>query len=152
MVLPTYIPIVDAAKKYGYALDELKKLAQSGKINAVQLPNGDLVVSEKQLEFPEINSLEELKQYKDTHFGELKDQATWIAQAERDYGVPNPTISKWVKDGYIQVMGKDMNRTMISKQDVAFYATMHNQFGRQGRRLFDDQGLPYKPKTGPLAK
>lgn len=44
--LPTYIPIADAARKYGYALDELKKMAQSGKINAVQLPDGDVIVSE----------------------------------------------------------------------------------------------------------
>ncbi len=32
--------------KYGYALAELKRLAQSGKIKAVQLPDGDMVVSE----------------------------------------------------------------------------------------------------------
>ena len=29
--IPTYIPIKDAAKKYGYVLVELKRLAQSGK-------------------------------------------------------------------------------------------------------------------------
>ncbi len=45
--LPTYIPIKDAAAKYGYGLRDLKRMAQSGKIKAVQLPDGDMVVSEK---------------------------------------------------------------------------------------------------------
>ena len=62
--LPTYIPIKDAAKRYGYDLDELKSLAQSGKIKAVQLPDGDMVVSKNELEFPEINSKEELEAYR----------------------------------------------------------------------------------------
>ena len=61
--LPTYIPIKDAATKYGYGLRELKRLAQSGKIKAVQLPGGDMVVSENELEFPVIKTKKELEAY-----------------------------------------------------------------------------------------
>ena len=101
---------------------------------------------------PEIKTKEELQAYKDKHYADLKGKITWISQAERDYDIPNPTISKWVKVGYIRVMGKNMNRTLINEQDMAFYAAIHKKFGGQGRHLFDENGLPQRPKTGPLAK
>jgi predicted site-specific integrase-resolvase len=150
--IPTYIPIKDAADKYGYALDELKRLAQSGKINAVRLPGGDMVVSENELEFPIIKTKEELKAYKDKHYADLAGKETWVSKAARDYEIPHQSISQWIKAGYIRKVGMDKNRVLVSEQDVAFYANMHKKFGGQGRRLFDEHGLPYRPKTGPLAK
>ena len=150
-LVPTYIPIKDAAAKYGYALAELKRLAQSGKIKAVQLPGGDMVVSENELEFPVIKNQDELKAYKDKHYAELAGEATWISEAARKYDVPNPSVTRWVQAGFIKKMGVDKNRLLISEQDVAFYADVHKKFGGQGRRLFDENGLPQRPKTGPLA-
>jgi hypothetical protein len=150
-LVPTYIPIKDAAKKYGYALADLKRLAQSGKIKAVKLPDGDMIVSENELEFPDIKSKEELQAYKDKHYPKLAEKTTWISKAARDYKVSQPNIGRWVQAGYICQVGKDMNKILISEQDVAFYADVHNKFGGRGRRLFDENGLPQRPKTGPLA-
>ena len=149
--IPTYIPIKDAAKKYGYTLADLKRLAQSGKIKAVKLPDGDMVVSKNELEFPDIKTKEEIKNYKDKHYADLAGKETWISKASRDYKVSQQSIGRWVETGYIRQMGQDMNRTLISEQDVAFYANLHNQFGKRGRRLFDENGFPQRPKTGPLA-
>ena len=145
--IPTYIPVADAAKKYGYDLDELKRLAQSGKINAVRLPDGGMVVSENELEFPVINTKEELEVYKSKKYPQLAGKSTWISKAAREYNVSQQSIGRWVRAGYIRKMGQDMNRILISEQDVAFYADMHNQFGKRGRRLFNDNGLPQRPGT-----
>mgnify|MGYP002641732890 CR=1 FL=1 len=150
--IPTYIPIKDAAKKYGYALAELKRLAQSGKIKAVQLPSGDMVVSENELEFPEIKTKEELKAYKDKHYADLAGKETWISKAARDYKVSQPNVGRWVQAGFIRQVGQNMNKILINEQDVAFYADMHNQFGKRGRQLFGEDGIPRRPGTGPLAK
>ncbi len=150
-LLPTYIPIEDAAVKYGYGLAELKRLAQSGKIKAAQLPDGDMIVSESELEFPDIKTKEELKAYKDRHYADLAGKSTWISKAARDYQVSQPNVGRWVQAGYIQKLGKEQNRILIKEQDVAFYADIHKKFGRRGRRLFDENGLPQRPKTGPLA-
>jgi hypothetical protein len=152
MALPTYIPIADAAKKYGYDLDELKKMAQSGKISAAVLPGGDMVVSANELEFPKINTKKELDAYKNKHYGDLQGKSTWISKAAREHNVPHQSIMRWVQAGYIRQMGQEMNKILISEQDVAFYAAMHNQFGKRGRQLFDEKGIPQRPKTGPLAK
>jgi hypothetical protein len=149
--LPTYIPIKDAAAKYGYGLRDLKRMAQSGKIKAVQLPGGDMIVSENELEFPVINSKEELEAFKQEKYPELAGKTTWISQAAREYQVPHQSIVRWIQAGYIQKFGKEQNRLLISEQDTAFYSDMHKKFGGRGRQLFDDNGLPQRPKTGPLA-
>jgi predicted site-specific integrase-resolvase len=146
LALPTYIPIEDAAVKYGYGLAELKRMAQSGKIKAVQLPDGDMIVSENELEFPVIKTKEELQAYKEQHYADLAGKTTWISKAARDYSINHATIVRWVRAGYIQELGKEKNRRLISKQDVAFYATLHKKFGMKGRKLFDQNGLPQRPK------
>jgi predicted site-specific integrase-resolvase len=150
-LVPTYIPIKDAAVKYGYGLAELKRLAESGKIKAVKLPDGDMIVSENELEFPEIKTEEELKAYKDKHYADLEGKETWVSQAARKYEVPHQNIVRWIKAGYIRKFGMDQNKVLISEQDVAFYVGMHKKFGGKGRRLFNVTGFPQRPKTGPLA-
>ena len=149
--IPTYIPIKDAAKKYGYTLADLKRLAQSGKIKAVKLPDGDMVVSENELEFPDIKTKEELKAYKDKYYADLVGKETWVSNAARKYDIPHQNIVRWLQAGYIRKLGNEQNRTLVSEQDVAFYVAFHKKFGKKGRRLFDENGLPQRPKTGSLA-
>ena len=150
-ILPTYIPVAEAAEKYGYDLDELKKMARSGKINAAVLPDGDMVVSDASIK-AKILKKEDLPEYK--KFADLKDKEVWVSQAARDYEVPAPTISTWVKAGFIKVVGMDRNRKMLKAQDVAYCAKIYHRYkelGTQGRRIFDEKGMPYKAKTGELA-
>ncbi len=49
MTLPTYIPIEDAARRLGLNVAQLRLLAESGKIEAAQLPDGDVMVDENVL-------------------------------------------------------------------------------------------------------
>ena len=146
--IPTYIPIKDAAKKYGYALAELKRLAQSGKIKAVQLPSGDMVVSESSVKAKQ--KKEDLPEYK--KFSSLKGNPIWLSEAERKYDISTQTLSRWVKAGYIPKIGLDGNRVLLNEQDVAYCAEIYKKRGGQGRRIFAEDGTPYKPKTAPLAE
>ena len=43
--LPTYIPLPEAADKYDVSENVLTQLIQTGKIDAVQLPSGEVLVS-----------------------------------------------------------------------------------------------------------
>lgn len=148
MALPTYIPIADAADKYGYDLDELKKMAQSGKINAAVLPGGDMVVSENSVK--EKTRKEDLPEFK--QFNSLAQLPIWLSEAERKYGISTPTLSRWVKAGYISKIGLDGNRVLLNEQDVAYCAEIYKKRGGQGKRIFAQNGTPYQPKTGPLAE
>ena len=147
MALPIYIPIADAAEKYGYALDELKKMAQSGKINAAVLSDGDVVVSESSVK-AKVLKKEDLPEHK--KFADLAGKATWVSKAAREYDLPLSTISRWTQLGYIKKMGKQSNKTLLSAQDMAYCAEIHQTRGGQGKRIFNADGTPYTPKTGPL--
>ena len=146
MVLPTYIPIKDAAAKYGYALTDLKRLAQSGKINAAVLPDGDMVVSENSVQ--ESLKKEDLPEYK--KHAELAEETIWVSKAARDYGISHSTVVRWAQLGYIRKMGKQGNKTLLSAQDMAYCAEIYNTRKGQGKRIFNPDGTPYTPKTGPL--
>jgi hypothetical protein len=146
--IPTYIPIKDAAKKYGYVLADLKRLAQSGKIKAVKLPNGDMVVSETSVkEKLKKEDLPEYKKHKD-----LAKNPIWLSEAERIYEVSTQTLSRWVKAGYISKIGLDGNRVLLNEQDVAYCAEIYKKRGGQGKRIFAEDGTPYKSKTAPLVE
>jgi hypothetical protein len=43
--IPTYLPLVEAAQKYDLSEQVLTQLIQAGKIEAVRLPSGELLVS-----------------------------------------------------------------------------------------------------------
>ena len=147
MTLPIYIPVTEAAEKYGYDLDELKKMARSGKINAAVLPDGDMVVSDASIKAKTLKK-EDLPEYK--KFADLADEVTWGSKAERDYEIPTPTISRWVKSGYIKKRGVQGRKVLLSAQDVAYCAEIYKTRGGQGKRIFAENGTPYVPKTGPL--
>jgi len=145
--IPVYMPLEEAAEKYGYALAELKRLARSGKISAAVLPDGDMVVSEDSVK--KKLRKEDLLEYK--KFADLANETTWVMKASRDYDIPQPTISRWIKSGYIKKMGKEGTKTLLNAQDVAYCAEIYKIRGGQGKRVFDSEGMPYIPKTGPLS-
>ncbi|GAP10190.1 hypothetical protein BECAL_01352 [Bellilinea caldifistulae] len=147
VTLPTFLPVVEAARKYGLDETRLRALIEKGKIRAGVVA-GEMVVSEDEVRDQAVTRKEDLPEYK--KHAHLKGKPIWISEAERKYGVPNPTVSVWVKRGLIKVLGYEKNRKLIDEADVAYCAEIYNQRRGQGKWLFDDNGLPYKPKTGPL--
>jgi predicted site-specific integrase-resolvase len=148
--IPKYIPISQAASELGVNKTKLLDLASLGKIEAIQLPDGEFAVNEKTLQKP--LQKEDLPEYK--QFAHLSNETTWISQASRDYDIPHPTIINWTKDGFIEVVGKEGNKKLLNAQDVAYCAFIYKKYqeeGTQGRRIFDDDGTPYEPKSGPFA-
>jgi len=93
---------------------------------------------------------EDLPEYK--AFAHLTGVPIWVSEAARAHNIPQQTISRWIKTGIIKRIGENGNKILIDAADVAYCAKIyHDRNTKQGRRLFDDDGLPYKLKTGPLA-
>ncbi len=151
MNLPQFLPLPEAARKYGFSQARLKALIESGTIRAAMIGE-EVVVSEDQVRGQAIQEKglrkEDLPEYqKHAH---LKGQAIWISEAARKYNILQPTLSKWVRAGIINVLGKEANRILIDEADVAYCAEIYRKRGKPGRILFNPDGTPYKPKTGPL--
>jgi predicted site-specific integrase-resolvase len=149
--LPQFVPLPKAAERLEMREDELRRLVDSGKIDAIALPDGDVAVSEKDMTEP--LRKEDLPEYK--KFDHLSNETTWSRKAERDYEIPAATISTWVESGLIKKVGSEGRKVLLDAQDVAYCALVYNRYkenGTQGRRIFNENGTPYKPKTGLFAK
>jgi predicted site-specific integrase-resolvase len=147
LTLPTYLPLAEAAQKYGMSVRHLKTLINDGTIKAAMVMN-NLVVDEDEVA-KTIQRKEDLPEYK--KHAHLKGTPIWISEASRKYSVPNPTITVWAQRGLIKFLGYEKNRKLLDEADVAYCAEIYHQRRGQGKWLFDKDGLPYKPKTGPLA-
>jgi predicted site-specific integrase-resolvase len=144
--LPTYLPIAEAARKYGMSVSRLRALINDGKIKAAMVMN-NLVVDEDEVRAKTIQRKEDLPEYK--KHAHLKGVPIWVSEAARKYQITDRTIINWVERGFIKTLGYEKNRRLLDEADVAYCAEIYNQNKGQGKWTFDKYGLPRK-KTGPL--
>ncbi len=140
------LPIEAAARQWGLSVDELRQRAEAGMIKLyITTVDGRKI---EMVEAPERPlRKEDLPEYqKHAH---LRGVPTWISRAAREYGIPQPTISKWVRKGLIRILGRDGNKKLIDSADVAYCAEIYRRRGGRGRWLFDENGLPYEPRYRP---
>ncbi len=151
VTLPVFLPLPEAARKYGLDEAHLRTLIEKGKIRAGVVA-GEMVVNEEEVRGEAIEQRglrkEDLPEYQ--MHADLKGKPIWIAKAARDYQIPHPTILRWVKAGYIKQLGLSGNKVLVDEADVAYCSEIYKKRGKQGRILFNSDGTPYKPKTGSL--
>jgi len=144
--LEKYIPLPDAARRLGLTMKSLNALIDSGIIKAIKL-NGDIAVSENELEHTITQE----------QFEHLRGKAITISLAAQEYGVPPGTIKGWVSRGLIAILADSPSVSVhhgpgrpgmeIDLADLAYCAAVYKaQGGKRGKRLFDEDGQPYRPK------
>lgn len=85
--------------------------------------------------------IEETPEYK--KFKRLKGKPIHVAAAARKYDVPQPTISRWVKKGFIPVIGKDgPQKLLLDESYVAYCAHVYCLAPGSGKWAFTKNGLP----------
>ncbi len=147
--VPTYLPLSQAARKYNISENVLTRMIQDGRIDAAQLPSGELLVSDDGLN--QTKTKEQIIEEKFTH---LQGQAITISEAAQKYNVPGTTIRNWIKAGYIQTLG-DSYPTNINEADIAYCADVYGP--RKSANitrvpLLSENGLPYQLKRPELAE
>jgi len=140
--LPVFIPLPEAARKYNLTEDVLTQLVQDGRIEAAQLPTGDVVVSDTALDQAKTK-----EQIIDEKFRHLQGRALSMSESSRKYGIAHPTVYRWVKKGYIKRLGREGTKVLIDASEMAYCAEVYRlEGGRQGKRIFDRDGNPYQLK------
>ena len=147
--LPVFIPLSEAARKYGLDEDYLRQMVERGKIRAAMVA-GEMVVSEEEVrgEAIEVKALrkEDLPEWK--QFAHLNDKGIGLSEAAGKYRVNIPTIYRWYKSGFIKEIGRKTVRggtkILLNEADVAYCVFVY-QSSRwsQGKRVFSKTGLPY---------
>ena len=113
--VPTYLPLPEAARKYELSEKVLTQLIQAGKIEAVQLPSGELLVSANN-DPQKIRTREQIIAEK---FGDLIEQPITVSEASKRYKVLGRTIREWISLDYIQVVD-DSYPMKIDEAEVAY--------------------------------
>jgi len=107
--VPTYIPLPEAAQKLGLSEQVLTQLIQAGKIDAVQLPSGELLV-------PADNGYETKEQILQEKYTDLVGQWITITEAAQKYEIPRSTMEKWIEKKHIQIIDPDRHTKRIMSQ------------------------------------
>jgi hypothetical protein len=149
--IPTYLPLPKAARKYGLSEKVLTQLVKAGKIEAVQLPSGELLVPSDNGQF------ETKKDISAKEFNHLRRQSITVTEAAAKYSLNRDTVLEWVKREYIHVI-KPGYRMELDEADVAYCAKIYRQKLKEysgqlrGVTIFDEEGNPYQLIHPDLAK
>ena len=149
VTLPTFLPLSEAARKYGMEEARLRTLIEKGKIRAGVVA-GEMVVSEEEVRGEAIQEKglrkEDLPEWK--QYAHLNGKGIGLSEAAGKYNVNLPTIYRWYKSGFIKEIGRKTVRggtkILLNEADVAYCAFVY-QSSRwsQGKRVFGKNGLPY---------
>jgi hypothetical protein len=152
--IPTYLPLPKAARKYGLSEKVLTQLVQAGKIEAVRLPSGEVLV-------PADNG-SKIPQTKDEiiteKFAHLRGRRISPYAAEKKYdGIHRSNFIRWARAGYIEILREENRLLEMDAADVAYCAYVYSQkkaeYGGNvaGVRIFDKEGNPYEVKYPDLS-
>jgi hypothetical protein len=153
--VPTYIPLSEAAQQHGLSEQALTQLIQAGKIEAVQLPSGELLVPSDG-NGHELGTKEELISAK---FAHLRGQriSPYAAQKEHE-GIHRGNFIRWARAGYIEILHEEEKLIELDAADVAYCAYVYKQkkleYGGKiaGVKIFDEDGNPYQVKYPDLSE
>lgn len=154
--VPTYVPLSEAARKYDLSEKVLTQLIQAGKIEAVRLPSGELLVSAENGQY---KSKEEIIA---EEFSHLLGETISASEASRRYSDDQIKIypsrfSDWAKAGYI-ASEFDGYRLLLDEAEVAYcakiYRAKYEEYGGRltGVTIFDEDGNPYQLKYPEVAQ
>lgn len=157
--VPTYLPLVDAAQKYGLSEKALTQLIQAGKIEAVQLPTGELLVpADSNGSTPRTK-----EQIIAEEFAHLRGRTISVSEASRKYSqmfgvqIVHANFSRWTTAGYIKILERGY-RLLLDEADAAYcakiYAEKYREYSGQmsGVHVFDEMGNPYQLKYREVAE
>ncbi len=143
--LPRYIPLAEALRRFRISEEVLKEAISSGKIRVAHIGE-EVTVAEQDVR--ELAKGQEVVVVRREDFEHLRGNKLGIAEAARKYGIGHPTLSRWVRRGYIQKVGQVGQKILIDEADVAYAVTIYRlKRGRKGMRIFDKDGRPYHPHS-----
>jgi len=150
--IPTYLPLPEAARRYDLPENLLTQLIQAGKIDAVRLVSGEVLVPANN-DTQKIRSKEQIigKKFKD-----LIDQPITITEASEKYNIPGSTIREWIPLEYVHIINSGGYPMKLDESEIAYCAEVYHERKasgiRSGAPLLDENGLPYELKHPELSE
>ncbi len=148
VTLPTYLPIQEAARKYGLDEARIRTLINDGIIKAAMIGETIVVAESEVQQQGKALRKEDLPEWK--KHAHLKGYEIGVGEGARKYDIPVSTLHRWAMKNIVKIVRREGQKVLLDEADVAYCAEVYSRRKGQGKWLFDENGLPYKPKTGPL--
>jgi hypothetical protein len=133
----------------------LTRLIEAGKIEAVQLPSGEVLVSAESNGYQSKTK----EQIIGAKFAHLRGQTITPYAAQKKYdGIHRNNFINWARSGYIKIHQEADRLIELDEADVAYCAYIYKQKKEEyggslaGVTIFDDKGNPYQLKYEELAR
>ncbi len=148
--LPTFIPLEEAAQRYGLSRAALTRLVEDGKIKAAHV-NGGIAVAqdETQTIVHKVTAIMAIRDKLWSQVKHLEDEPISMSQACEKYPEINfASLSRWVIQGYIRTLNSPTNigrghKKLLNEADVAYTAAILRMRGkRPGKRVFTSELTP----------
>ncbi len=125
--LPTYIPLAEAARRYGLSGAALRRAVENGIIRAVRLLGEGIAVADEDVAV--MAAQQEAR-------GE-GDELVSLNEAARRLGIDSSTVWWWYKHGWLEKKGAGArNAVMVSwKRVQGLHKLYQKRGGQRGRRL-----------------
>lgn len=127
--MDNYIYLDQAAAISGISKNELLTKIRRGNIKAIMVNGSVIMVRER-----DINKLLNDNKITRSDFSDLDGKPILSIRAAEKYGIPNSTLSGWIKRGWIKVIKRSTKRVWIDEGDVAFVATKFNLDPGRGKK------------------
>jgi hypothetical protein len=115
--LETYIPLKDAARKYGVPVEALTRLVRDGIIRLTHTKKGDSVITVSTVAAAADVIRQEIRP---EHYKHLQGKRVRLLEAGRRYDIEAVSLSGWVDRGYIYVHDRGFQRLELDTADVKY--------------------------------
>jgi hypothetical protein len=137
--MKTYITRAEALRNLDVSEAELDSLIEAGRVDVVEL-----MVSDDETVtiyyYDDIAAYVAERDISPENFDHLRGNLLSFAEAAREYKTNHATISRWVKNGLLEVKGTGKrNRKFVDEADVAYLITLGRAKGmRPGKKPFSN--------------
>jgi len=141
MALETYIPLKEAARRYGISAKILTHNVEAGIIRAVRV-NGGIAVAEEDVQV--LSKRDELWE----RVKHLDGVPIGVEEARRKYHLGAASLNRWIRSKIVRVIETPSGRgrgkkKLLNEADVAYAELVAKERGRKrGKRIFTDEYLP----------
>lgn len=139
-----YMTIPEASRFSRISENSLYELIRSGRIKTVMLSTGAILLKKSDIQPQWPSNIEDWEEYQP--FAIYAGEGISLSEAERLYGIPKQTLSRWANKGMIKRIGICGRSLLVDRAQVATLASLYRESGgHQGKWIFL-KGHPYSKK------
>ncbi len=133
--MKTYISRSEALRRYPITEAELDRLLGEGKIEAVNLIDGDQ--AQRIIYDDNLAAYVAERDISPEKFEHLRGHLMGIGEAAREYKLSQVTISQWVKKGQLELKRQQGQKKLVDEADIAYLAALGRaKKMRPGKKVF----------------